>query len=353
LKRILISPLDWGLGHATRCVPLIRHLLASGAEVVLAGNGRSAALLLAEFPQLEFVGIPGYDIHYPSDGSMALRILFSVPRILQGIRREHAVLQDIIHRFRIHAVIADNRYGLWSKKVPSVFIGHQLFVQSPVGGKFLSRVQLGYIRNFSRCWVPDLAGEGNLSGRLSHTQPLPPGCKFIGPLSRFAEMPTISGKKYDTVVVLSGPEPQRSILEAKIRLQAAACSGNILLIRGLPEAKEEYKDGKLTIVSHLSAAEMFVVMREADVIVGRSGYSSIMDASFLGKKCILIPTPGQTEQEYLAAYHASLGHCLVQKQADLNLSHALEEVRAISGFRQTNFTASVWKKELDEFLEKC
>jgi uncharacterized protein (TIGR00661 family) len=352
LKRILISPLDWGLGHATRCIPLIRYLLDSGAEVVLAGNGRSAALLVAEFPQLEFAGIPGYDIRYPSGGSMALRILLSVPRILRGIQREHIALQELIQRCRIDAVISDNRYGLYSKEVPSVFIGHQIFIQSPLGGKLLSRIQMTYIQNFFRCWVPDHEGAGNLSGRLSHTGPLPPFCKFIGPLSRFAGMPTVAGKKYDTVIVLSGPEPQRSILEAKIRLQAPSCKGSMLLIRGLPESTEEEQVGALDIVSHLPAAEMLAVMQSAEVLVGRSGYSSIMDASFLGKKCVFIPTPGQTEQQYLAIYHARQGNCVVYKQNNLDLTGSLAEVQSISGFQQTNFADSVWKKELDDLLAR-
>src|SRR5687767_12164171 len=183
-KRILVAPLDWGLGHAARCIPIIRHLLEKGCEVVIGADGRPLELLEGEFPQLEVALMPGYRITYPKSGSMVLRIAAQVPKILHGIRREHLLLGKIIQEKKIDAVISDNRYGLWNKKIPCVFITHQLMIKSPFGEKLIHRLNKNYIRRFTECWVPD--EEGEWSGDLGSKFALPPNGKYIGILSRFA-----------------------------------------------------------------------------------------------------------------------------------------------------------------------
>lgn len=265
---------------------------------------------------------------------MVLNMLFSAPRILRGIRKEHRVLQQLILDKRINLVISDNRYGLWSNLAPCIFITHQLNIQSPAGAGLLRKLSEKYIKRYTECWIPDLKGEGNLSGDLAHKGVLPESCYFIGPLSRFNSIELQQKTEFDIVISLSGPEPQRTAFEKLIKAQATHLPGRILLLQGMPDKSAMRVEGKLTIASHLSSSALMQAIAGADILIGRSGYSSIMDAAVLGKKCIFIPTPGQTEQEYLADYHAALGHCIAINQNSFSLSEAIAQVKSIKGFKK-------------------
>jgi len=351
LKRILISPLDWGLGHATRCIPIIKELQIEGAEVIIAGEGRSAELLKQEFPNLEFLHLPGYEISYPEKGGMALHMMLSAPGILRGIRNEHKTLQKIIRERKIDLVISDNRYGLWSHEVPCIFITHQVFIQAPFAAGLLHRQTAKYMSRFSECWIPDLEGEDNLAGCLAHTKPLPDHCFFIGPLSRFRFQERKPVSKYDLVISLSGPEPQRSVFEKEVLAQIAGMPRKILLLQGITNKPFRKEEGNRTIVSHLCAGDMMEVLSGTSLLICRSGYSSIMDAAVLGKKCIFIPTPGQTEQEYLASYHAEKGHCIALEQKSFDLNEAVVKAEFIRGFEGKQFSDIVLKERLMKWLE--
>jgi UDP:flavonoid glycosyltransferase YjiC (YdhE family) len=338
-KRILICPLDWGLGHATRCIPVIQLLLQKDAEVLIAGSGRSLALLKKEFPALTTIDLPGYDIQY-SNGSLALKIFLSTPKVFKAISREHEELEKIIREKKIDLVISDNRFGLWNKQVKTIFITHQLYIKAPIGERLLYRINRYYINKFTECWIPDVAGSANLSGDLSHPYPMPVNAFFIGTLSRFRSMPVSIvkpafplKKEYDVLVILSGPEPQRSIFEQIIIDQAARIPLNFLIARGVTELAQTMETkNNLDIVSHLTAAELKEVLLISSVIVSRSGYSTIMDLAALKKKAIFVPTPGQTEQEYLAQRCMKMGFAYTETQGAFDLKRALTEVETYNGF---------------------
>jgi uncharacterized protein (TIGR00661 family) len=339
-KRILICPLDWGLGHATRCIPIIRLLLQQNEEVLIAGSGRSFLLLKQEFPSLEFIDLPGYEISY-STGSMALHLFFSIPKILKGIKKEHELLQNIIRQKRIDLVISDNRFGLWSDQVKTVFITHQLLIKSPLGEYVLHRINLHYIKKYTACWIPDFEEEPNLSGELTHTYPLPENAVFIGPLSRFSSssssatsLPHLK-KVYDVMVIISGPEPQRTLFEELILKQAAILPLNFLIVIGVTEQiPTVVTKGNLDIVSHLPADEMKSAILAAGIIISRSGYSTLMDLATLGKKAIFVPTPGQTEQQYLAAYCMENKIAYSENQIEFTIQRALKQAEAYTGFKK-------------------
>jgi uncharacterized protein (TIGR00661 family) len=328
-KRILVCPLDWGLGHATRCVPIIRMLLAKNATVLIAADGGALALLQLEFPTLEFIRLKGYNIRYSKGSSvtMMLQMMLSAPKIALRIFQEHQTLKQLIKKHNIDSVISDNRYGLWNSTVKSVFITHQLFIKSPFGEKILHRIVAFFANKYDECWVPDLATEPNLSGDLSHQLPVSTNTFFIGPISRF-EYTQPEAKKYDILAIVSGPEPQRSIFESILIKQLKESNKTCLLIRGLPTITTKKQDKNVEIIPHLPAKDLQKAIQQADIIIARSGYSTIMDLAALGKKAILIPTPGQTEQEYLAQKLMKDGfaYCCTQENFDLN--EALEKVKA-------------------------
>lgn len=312
-KRILVAPLDWGLGHVTRCIPIVRELLAQGCEVWLAAEGKHARLLQLEFPDLPILTLKGYRIRYTHHNHgkwFAWNIVRQIPQILRTIRYEHEWLQQMQHHYRFDAIISDNRFGLFHPEIPCVFMTHQLQIlvpgwmeKLPGPSAWLRQLNDRYIRRFAACWIPDWPGSTNLAGKLSHPANLPDHARYIGPLSRFEAMPDIP-KIYDVVALISGPEPQRSLLEKQLITQLREAPIQSLLIRGMPDEpfQETRLSNHLTIISHLPAAELNQVMQSAHAIISRSGYTTIMDLVAINRKAIFIPTPGQTEQEYLAAY---------------------------------------------------
>jgi UDP:flavonoid glycosyltransferase YjiC (YdhE family) len=354
-KRILVCPLDWGLGHASRCIPVIHLLIQKGAEVIIAADGRPLDLLRQEFPQLTSIVFNGYNIGYPDEGSMVLKMISSIPKILAGIKKEHFQLEKFIHEHKIDIVISDNRYGCWNKRTKNIFITHQLLIKSPFGEGILHKIVLKHLKNYDECWIPDFEGEDNLSGDLSHKFPLPPDTFFIGPLSRFAsgeiKAPhhSQSFEKYNLLIIISGPEPQRSNFEKIIFDQVKNTDLKVLIVCGKPESLTAEKKSNITIVSHLGSNEMYSAIQNSELVVSLSGYSTIMDLAVLGKKAVFVPTPGQTEQEYLGKRFRDKKIAWAVAQKDFNLIAALNESKNYSGWK-TTAVAELLEKKIDAIL---
>lgn len=344
-KKILVCPLDWGIGHAARCVPVIRELTSQGAEVLIGASNRPLAFLKKEFPNHNFIDFPGYKVTYPQDGSnMALMMVKQFPLLLKSVRKEQKLLKGIIVEHQIDGVISDNRFGLYSSEIPSVFISHQIFIQAPGKYKFLEPILAGinhrYINKYHECWIPDYEEENNLSGALAHKKALPSNFHFIGLLSRFSESTKNNmgmeneGKGQDALVVISGPEPQRSILEEIILTEIESGKSSISVVLGRPESNEKQLEiGNSVVYPHLETEELQLLIQNAKMIISRSGYSTIMDLAATGKKALLIPTPGQTEQEYLARYLKEKGIFNSKSQAQFTLHKALSQSSQYSGIK--------------------
>jgi uncharacterized protein (TIGR00661 family) len=327
--RILVAPLDWGLGHATRCIPVIKELIEQDCYVVLAGEGSIKALLTAEFPKLEFLDLKGYGIKYgKSRWDTIGKMFLQIPQIIEAMDEEHNWLHDAIDSHRIDAVIADNRYGLFSERIPSIFITHQLLIKTTAGNTadgWLQKLNYEYINAFTQCWVPDAEGENNLAGALSHPEKMPSiPVKYVGALSRFQKKEDQPAAKH-LLVILSGPEPQRTLLEEKILAEVVDYKEPILLIRGLPGSNEQLEvTDNIKVENHLSADDLQKAIEEASYVISRCGYSTVMDLMTLQKPSILIPTPGQTEQEYLATHLMNSCKALCIAQEKFRLKGALD-----------------------------
>ena len=316
-KKIFVCPLDWGLGHATRTIPIVRSLLDRGVEVVIGADQRPYALLQSVFPELSFIRFPGLSIKYPRNANMVFHVLRSIPGILSGIRREHKALELLIDKHQFDAVISDNRFGLWHKDIPCIYMTHQLMIKAPGILSFLEpilqRWHSNIIKKFTACWIPDYYGQPNLSGDLSHQYEPGVETRFIGPLSRFSrhgntDTEGSDSKKIDLLIVISGPEPQRSKLEKIMLDQLISLDIPAIVVLGLPEKDKEYQlNDNITVYSSLGEEVLKEYMLNADHIICRPGYSSIMDLHILGRMATFIPTPGQTEQEYLAHHLGNMG----------------------------------------------
>ncbi|MCU0345550.1 MAG: hypothetical protein MUC59_01320 [Saprospiraceae bacterium] len=341
-KKILVAPLGWGLGHASRCIPIVQELLKQGAEVLLASDGRALELLKQEFPQLTSLELPSYDVQYRTQ-NMAWNIASQLPKILRAIWLEHRALRQIVTEHSIDGVVSDNRFGCFSRKKPCVFITHQLNipVANAFGGKLVNFFNHLIIKQFHACWVPDLRTSLNLTGNLSHPVPahLSKKTKYIGALTRMVE-----GKgqeiRYDAIAVLSGPEPQRSQLELVLLEQAHSFGGSLLIVQGQPERGAAGRFSPLKnveIVPSLTTEALNVAIAQGEVFIGRSGYSTVMDLARLGKPALLVPTPGQPEQVYLAEKLSEEGSFFTQNQSNLNLVEGIAEAKRRKGLQPVYF----------------
>jgi predicted glycosyltransferase len=316
-KNILIVPLDWGLGHVTRCVPIIKELLKKNT-VILGVTPLTNTILGEEFPHLKQIEFPGYEIEYSRTLPLWIKLGLNYPRLSRIIASEKNLLEKIINENKIDVVISDNRFGLYSSKAHCVFITHQLFLKAPAFQRLAQSVNRKYILKYDEVWVPDYDQEGNstgsatgnLSGELSHGVHFHKNVKYIGPKSRLQEVICeVEKNKYDYLILLSGPEPGRTILEETLLKKAKGSTKKIALVRGSRFKIQDSRTEGIDILDFPSKEVLKKLILSSQKIICRSGYSTLMDMHVLGKKeLILIPTPGQTEQEYLAEYwHEQFG----------------------------------------------
>ena len=351
-RKILVAPLDWGLGHATRCVPIIRELLQQGAGVVLAGEGATKKLLQAEFPQLPFAELKGYGVRYSSERwSLPFVLASQIPKILSAIQYENERVAAIVKEHGIQGIISDNRYGLYHEGLPTVFITHQLLIKTGWGTRidqWLQSLHYHHLQKFTECWVPDAPGTPNLGGELSHPEKKPAlPLHYLGQLSR---MKAGNSHEQHLLVLLSGPEPQRTIFEKLLWEQLESYKGSVIWVRGLPEEEGlSLQRESVQVFNHLPAEALNKFLNEASFVISRCGYSTLMDLAAVQKKSILIPTPGQTEQEYLATHlmQQQLALCLTQEK--FRLQQALDLARDFY-YRPFPATESNLKQVVATFL---
>ena len=353
--KILIAPLDWGIGHATRIIPLVRYLIHNECEIFIAADGNIRSLLQLEFPKATFITLKGYNVKYSKQKKwLALKIIIQIPTIIFSIYFEHRWLKKVVKKYSFDAIISDNRFGLYNFKVPSIYITHQLLVKT--GNKFsekiLQKIHYWFINKYTECWVPDYAGEKNLGGQLSHPSVnTPPNVHYIGCLSRFQKN-AIVAIKYDLLILLSGPEPQRTIFENFLLIQLKFFHGKVLFVRGLPAVAEQLPfQQNISIKNHLTAQELNEAIEQSKIVISRAGYTTIMDLVKLQKKGILIPTPGQTEQEYLVDYLVQKKLFVTAAQDTFNLKEVVKKADGFN-FCIVDFNMDEYKERVDKLIKK-
>ncbi|MDR2554772.1 MAG: hypothetical protein LBC64_05025 [Fibromonadaceae bacterium] len=308
-EKIIISPLDWGLGHATRCIPIIRSYLKQNAEVEIASAITHKNFFAQEFPDLVWHEAPAYDIKYPRySWQMSFWILGQILHIKKMMREENKWLASLCEKRKYTQIISDNRFGFYNKKIKSIYITHQLRIAFPQYctpfEKIGERWHKGIMKNFDEIWVPDYEEFPGLAGKLSHPSYADKRIKYIGPLSRLDLQDAGQGreeveKSIDILALISGPEPQRSIFEKHAIRLLTKSTGNNCIVRGLPN-ETQIPDLPFETFNHLSAVDLREKILASRTVLCRSGYSTLMDLALLKANAILVPTPGQTEQIYLA-----------------------------------------------------
>ena len=338
-KNILVAPLNWGLGHATRCIPIIQELEKNGFTPIIASDGIALLLLQKEFPHLESLEFPSYKIEYAKEGKdFKWKLIKNIPKIILAVFEEKKIIKELVNKYDLKGIISDNRLGVYSKKVPSVFITHQLNVLSGNTTWISSKLHQHFIKKFTECWVPDFQESPNLTGKLAHLRNSSFHLKYLGSLSRLEKKELVY--KYELMVILSGPEPQRTLLEEKIIDELQNYNAEVLIIIGKVEnnkKKEVIKN--ITFYNFMTSKEIENAYNESKIVLCRSGYTTIMDLAKLEKKAFFIPTPGQFEQEYLAIQLSKDGLVPTALQDNFSIKD-LESVSLFGGLPEINTTVN-------------
>ena len=334
--KILVAPLDWGLGHATRCVPVIREFLRQGAQVDLAVSPSFSPLYREMFPELKQVTAPSYNIVYPKHGfNMGLWLLKNSAHLNKVISYEHHYAEEMVRLHGYDLLLSDNRFGFYSKKARSIYMTHQCRIAFPPLLSCLEGIGVrwhrGIMRHFDEVWIPDLEQAPGYAGSLSHVKGIPVPAKFVGPLSRFSEMAPAApvaeddSQCFNVVAVVSGVEPARSQFENSLKKVLAQVPGRHAVILGKPAAEQKsWTEGNTCFYNHLGTEEFARTVGRARWVVSRGGYSTIMDMAYLGARCIFVPTPGQYEQVVLARSLSRAGYAVDIPAKDFELQSLMQ-----------------------------
>ncbi len=324
---ILFCPLDWGLGHITRDVPLIQYCVNEGHKVIVAGSEKVIQIAKEACPTITTELFTGFEIIYSKKRGIIIGLLLKLPDYIVDFYNDHKKTEALADKHNVDLVISDNRFGCYSKEAYSVYISHQLqFRLKGIAKPFNfipAWVHRQIIKKYNHCLIPDFETKPRLAGELSEKKRLRTPATYIGILSRFE--PKTADKTEDTVVLLGGPEPYRTQFEHIIINQANEMQIPVTIIQGKPDTNHQKTTiGFVKRVSMLTGDELENRLLTAKTIISRSGYSSLMDLAALNRTAVIVPTPGQPEQEYLARYLHQSGYFVTMSQQAFNLKTATE-----------------------------
>ena len=349
------------MGHAARMIPLASKLRELNNNVIIASGEEHLSLFRNELPGLTYINFTGFKPRYSRFFPQYLSLLFKIPALLYHIIMEHHKLRRIIAEYAVDIIISDNRFGLWNRKVITVYVTHMPLIPLPKYLKFIEPLGVylhrQIIKKYSLCFIPDLPGNLNLSGRLSHGLKLPDNVRYIGILSRFIEpeQPNDENpvKFHHNTVILSGPEPQREILKQKLVILLKDKEPITVMFEGKPGNRGEIaRNENIIFYSHLPAYRMKGIITSSDSIITRAGYTTLMELVSLNCTALIIPTPGQTEQEYLAEYLSEKGWFYTLSQDEIKAGMSIRKEKAFWHGELNRQSSILLTEALKELLEK-
>ncbi|HKJ06304.1 MAG TPA: glycosyltransferase [Flavobacteriaceae bacterium] len=322
------------MGHATRCIPIINALLKHNFTPVIASDGDALKLLQLEFKNLTFYQLPSYKIKYAKSGMfLPLKLFLQTPHFLKTALEEHRKIAEIVEKVNVEGIISDNRFGAFHTKIPSVYITHQINIKAGLLSYFSTKIHYKIIKKYNECWIPDVSTDDNFTGTLSNLNNNLIKTRYIGVLSRFKPKEVV--KKYQLLVLLSGPEPQRTLLEQKLLKEIKIFEGKVLFVRGVLKAEKFKNTPTITFKNYLLSEALETAILQSEVVLARSGYTTIMDLAVLNSNAFFIPTPGQTEQIYLAERLCKMKIAPFCKQQDFKINE-LKSIKHFKGLTAIN-----------------
>lgn len=342
-KKVIVAVLNWGLGHASRCIPIIQKLLQQDYIPILASDGNALSFLQKEFPYLESILLPSYKINYGNH--LKLNLILQIPRIYYAIKKENKNIDAYLKKNKnIVGIIADNRFGCYNKEIQSIYITHQLNVLSGLFTFFTSKIHQIFIKKFDECWVPDTSNS-YLSGKLSLLKNKNIKVNYIGALSRFKKENLVKNINY--LIILSGPEPNRTILEKKLIKEFLGKEKVVFVLGRIEKKQKKWKENGIIFYNYQLQKELNYTLNSAQVVICRSGYSTILDLAVLQKKAFFIPTHNQSEQEYLATFFKEKGIAPFCKENDFTF----KQIQKIKDYKGFSFSKTEFNINLHSFFQ--
>jgi len=290
---VLISPLNWGMGHVSRSIALITELVQQKNQVYFAGDEDQIRMVRSYHPDIKIIHHLGYPFRFGAKGNFGLDLAFSYPALNKRLKEERKEVEKYVSENKIDLVISDHRYGFLSEKVPSVLLTHQVNLPVKWHEQWVQKIHHNLLAKFNRIWVPDYE-DSRLSGDLSKN----PGSfdlEFIGPLSRFKDIDKDRIRDLEVVIMISGPDVYGEKFLKK-QMKNAELRDAIYLVS--PFLKEKF-EGESNVIATSDWTQSDQLILKTKKLIAPSGYSTIMDLEFLNIASDLTPTVGQREQEYL------------------------------------------------------
>jgi uncharacterized protein (TIGR00661 family) len=345
--KVLFGVFDWGIGHATRDIPLITELLKTN-EVHILSTGRALKLLKDYFAgQCTYYDVPSVYPPYTRTRFFQVTFALFLPRMIRNLQYARERSREIVSG-GFDKVISDCRYDVYDTPDNSYLINHQVRFSTPFGAeRIFEKLLARRMQKYKYVIVPDFE-EQSLSGRLSHDLRYvnKDKIRYIGILSHLKKLQVT--EDIDYFISVSGPEPQRTVLQKKMIEMSGQLEGNVVIAGGIPESTTTRSSENLRFYSFLNAEQQADMMNRAKFIISRPGYTTVMELAELDKKrALFLPTPGQTEQEYLADYYEKQGYFHSVSQYNLKLKKAIEDSKEFGGY------SPLWKTEqsVQEFMK--
>lgn len=293
-KRILISVLNWGMGHVSRSIGIIYQLIKQENTVIIACDDSQKKIFSEYFPELQFISHEGYPFQFDGKGNFRWDLTKRLSKLKTRLTEERKQVTSYVGQHNIDVVLSDHRYGFLSKDVPSVFITHQVNLPVKWYEKIVDSFHKRLMSSFRFIWVLDF-DDSRLAGRLSQVDKNDK-CIHIGPYSRFMLYDKVISKSATQLLVASGPIIYAQLfVDNQLDKQSAV---NLKVIA--PTDVVVPREFERVANNWHSQDQAFLV---AQKIISRPGYSTIMDAHFLECETEFYPTPGQEEQIYLNGLH--------------------------------------------------
>jgi len=321
--KILVAVLNWGLGHATRCIPVIRQLQHFDFQPIIASDGKALEFLKEEFPDMKYYKLTSLQFSYSKNSG--LNQIYLLGRSIfwnNQLQKDKLLIEKIHQQEKLAGIISDSRPYCYHENIPSVYLTHQLQVKSGVFSKIATAAHRQLICNFDECWVPDVEQPNALCGEMSQWENAPLPIRNICILSDLQTQQT--NQKYDYAGIISGAEPERSKLEQQLIESFSQLEGKKIIIAGNKETNDRWISTDFEIKGLANRAEVQRIINSTNKIVARGGYSTMMDLLQLRKSALLIPTPGQTEQLYLTQHLKQLEYFDVVSQDKLSAERIVQ-----------------------------
>ena len=321
--KILVAVLNWGLGHATRCIPIIQELQRYDFQPIIASDGKALAFLRNEFPDVDYYKLTAVHFSFSQQSTWNyIHLLSKAAFWNKALKKDKQLIEKIHLKENLCGIISDSRPYCYHRHIPGVYITHQLQVKSGIFTTTATAAHRGLIGSFNECWVPDRAAPHSICGKMSEWKNAKLPLRYINIQSDLKIQKT--SHQYDYTGIISGAEPERSKLEQKMIAGFSGLKGKKIIIAGNKKLADRFVSIDIEIKGLASRAEVQHIINSSKTIIARGGYSTMMDLLKLQKPALLIPTPGQTEQLYLTQRLKQLNYVDVVSQEKLSATRILQ-----------------------------